>query len=212
MHQNVTLIFILSFLPTSMALASETDAFDRFIRLNEQGKSLNNFDKAPALAWPCVLDRKTGLVWEVKTQKPGLHYRHNTYRWFNPDIHKNGGLAGFPGGSNCQAQPCDTNSFIERVNKVGWCNAHDWRLPTREELRSLVDYRLHVKGPALNKMVFPNAANQFYWSADSNATKPDEAWGIGFAFGFDYAYYKNNRGHVRLVRQQKILANKGNFE
>jgi len=27
-----------------------------------------------------------------------------------------------------------------------------------------------------------------------------EAWGIGFAHGFDYAYFKSNRVRVRLVR------------
>lgn len=212
MRQTLSMISILICLSSGMAPASETVISDRFIRLNDQGNPITNADNKSPLAWSCVLDKNTGLIWEVKTRKPGLHYQNNTYSWFNPDIRNNGGLAGHPGGANCRSKPCDTSSFINRVNKIGWCSAHDWRLPTREELRSLVDYRLEEKGPALDHMVFPNTTSQFYWSADSNAVHPDEAWGIGFAFGFDYAYYKNNRGHVRLVRKNKLLASKGTIE
>lgn len=196
-------------LSTTLAWSPETVASDRFIRLNDQGNPITGPAKASHRSWSCVMDKKTGLIWEVKSQNPGLHYRFNTYSWFNPDIRHNGGLAGFPGGPGCRTQPCDTGRFVEMVNKTGWCNAHDWRLPSREELRSLVDYHSHERGPTLDHLTFPNTTTQFYWSAESSASNPNEAWGIGFAYGFDYAYYKNNRAHVRLVRQPKLLAKKG---
>ncbi|WP_455217900.1 Lcl C-terminal domain-containing protein [Kaarinaea lacus] len=189
--------------------ATEAIASERFIRMNEAGAPLGYTSTTSSDTWSCVLDQATGLVWEVKSRVPGLHYHQNTYSWFNPDLRHNGGLAGYPGGSGCFAQPCDTENFIAAVNKNGWCNAHDWRLPTREELRSLVDYSNGIEGPVLDIKAFPNTSPLFYWSADTSASNPDEAWGIGFAFGYDYAYYKNNQGHVRLVRNKKIMASNG---
>ena len=213
MPMKLILLFALIFLCTVTICVAETSASNRFIRLDEQGLAIEDSGKSSTGTWHCVLDQKTGLVWEVKTRNQGLHYQDNTYSWFNPDTRVNGGLAGYPGGADCRSKPCDTRNFIEKVNEIGWCNAHDWRLPTREELRSLVNYKQKELGPAIDHIVFPNSVNQFYWSAESNATNAEEAWGIGFAFGFDYAYFKNNLGHVRLVRQsKKVLAKNGYFE
>ena len=183
-----------------------SSASERFVPLDEQGNPITrSADNAAdsTIEWPCVLDRKTGLIWEVKSRNPGLHHRHNTYSWFNPNPEQNGGLAGQPGGAECRARPCDTNAFINISNKTGWCNAHDWRLPTREELRSLVNYATIYPGPTLDTKAFPDAVAQFFWSANPGSKNPDEAWGIGFAFGFDYTYYKSNQVHVRLVREQR---------
>ena len=178
------------------------NASDRFIPLDSQGTPIITIPFDSNTEWPCVLDRQTGLIWEVKTRNPGLHSHFNRYSWFNPDPTQNGGNAGQAGDAACHMQPCDTNAFVNAVNESGWCNAHDWRIPTREELRSLVNYRINYPGPVLNKKAFPYALSLFYWSANSDATHPDEAWGMGFAFGFDYAYYKNNQVPVRLVRQK----------
>lgn len=176
----------------------------RFVPLDHQGSPIPATALTQWREWPCVLDQRTGLVWEVKSGQPGLHYRHHTYSWFDPDHTRNGGLAGEPGGSSCrgdtQHTECDTLRFTQAVNQEGLCNAHDWRLPTREELRSLVDYRIPYPGPTIDQQAFPNTVAQFYWSANPAATEPAEAWGIGFAHGFDYAYFKSDRVHVRLVR------------
>ena len=54
---------------------------------------------------PCVLDQFTGLVWEVKTDTPGIHNRENTYSWFDPEEDSSGELdyRGMPGAGKCGA-------------------------------------------------------------------------------------------------------------
>jgi hypothetical protein len=172
----------------------------RFVPLDTRGQTL--FGAPPTdISWPCVLDRTTGLVWEAKSIATGLHHRHNTYSWFNPNPALNSGHSGQPGDP--ASQPTDTHAFVRAVNASGWCGRHNWRLPRREELRTLVDYTVLYPGPILNHRAFPNAMAQFYWSAESTVDNAAEAWGIGFAFGFDYAYYKSNRVHVRLVSDSR---------
>jgi hypothetical protein len=172
----------------------------RFVRLDHRGQPLAAGQQGP---WPCVWDRDTGLAWEVKSSDTGLHARDNVYQWYAPDAATNGGFAGHPGGPACRSRPCDTQALVQAVNRLGWCGARDWRLPTREELRSLVDYRIPYPGPTIDGDFFPNALAQFYWSADPSADNPHEAWGMGFAHGFDYAYDKSNRVYVRLVRKYR---------
>ena len=173
---------------------------ERFTPLDAQGAVA---DSSAPHTWQCTLDRYTGLTWELKTAQPGLHFRDNTYSWHLPQPIQNGGDAGQAGDPHCSGTPCDTWAFVQSVNRIGWCGFHDWRLPQREELRSLVDYTR--SGPTLDTRAFPNAVAQFYWAAESNAINPEEAWGIGFAFGFDYAYFKTNRVRTRLVRGKRLL-------
>lgn len=163
----------------------------RFLRLDAQGQPAT----ANAQTWSCVLDQDSGLIWEVKTERPGLHQRDRTFRWAQTVPRHDE-----PPTMDCADAPCTTATLLQAVNQQGWCGAHDWRLPRREELRSLVDYRLPGPGPVLDTRYFPQTARQFYWSADPSAANGREAWGIGFVFGFDYAYPKDNRVHVRLVR------------
>jgi hypothetical protein len=175
----------------------------RFVPLDSNGKALTTEQRRQLQEWPCVRDQHSGLLWEGKSRQAGLHFHDNTYNWFSSDHRRNGGLAGEPSGRDCrdgsQQQACDTQRFIDAVNKEKLCGQSDWRLPTREELRSLVDYRARYPGPAIDTRAFPNQRALFYWSANSKASEPLEAWGIGFAFGFDYAYFKSNKVHARLV-------------
>jgi len=180
----------------------------RFVPLDHNGGPLSADERQQLQEWPCVLDQNTGLIWEGKSRTAGLHYLNNTFNWFDPDHTRNGGLAGEPGGKQCRDENsrqniCDTHRFVRAVNGEGLCNTHDWRLPHREELRSLVDYNIPYPGPTTDTQAFPNTIAQFYWSIDTNASEPLEAWGIGFSFGFDYAYFKSNRVHVRLVSSSR---------
>jgi len=169
----------------------------RFIKLNASGGPLSNQQLGyQQLPWSCVHDRSTNLIWEVKSSEQSLHYTHYTYAWLNSDdVTLNHGKQDKP----CTIQPCSSSTYIQSTNKEGLCGLTGWRLPSREELRSLVDYSIRYPGPTIEIAFFPNTVNQFYWSATPNANNNESAWGIGFSFGYDYAYFKSNLAHLRLV-------------
>lgn len=178
---------------------TNTVSVERFIRLDSQGAPAQIAPVgANNLSWECVLDTETALVWEVKTIA-GLRNRQNTYTWYNPNSRTNGGDSGYPNGGQCSDSPCDTSLYVEAINKTALCGYHSWRLPSREELRSLVDYEARAPHPVINKQYFPQSMMQFYWSSTPDASDADSAWGIGFTFGYDYSYFKSDLGFIRLV-------------
>jgi hypothetical protein len=64
---------------------------------------------------------------------------------------------GYASGSSDSA--CNTQAFVNRVNTAGLCGASDWRLPNREELRSIVKMDYMPKGDGIRHVdtdYFPN--------------------------------------------------------
>lgn len=151
----------------------------------------------------CVEDTHTGLIWELKTRNGGLHNQQHKFSWRIVDDRINGGFAGYRNEGNCAGIPCDTQSYIDAVNRSRLCGLSRWRLPDRTELGGLVDYQIRYPGPTIDQSVFPNTVAQFYWSASPDANDPDSAWGVGFAFGYDYAYFKSDAAPVRLVHDSR---------
>ena len=172
----------------------------RFVKLDRWGSPLlDQSSSYQLLPWSCVLDRHTQLVWEVKSTDKSLHNRDNRYTWYNEQVKNNGGFAGFPNKGNCLQSACDTRSYIQALNEQSHCTSQRWRLPNREELRSLVRYDIPYPGPTLEQRFFPNGLAQYYWTSSPDSDDKDSAWGIGFSFGFDYAYFKRHAGYVRAV-------------
>jgi hypothetical protein len=74
----------------------------------------------------------------------------------------------------------------------------DWRLPSRTELLSIVDYsRIN---PAIDTIYFPNCRSYFYWSGTTVADGPSLAWYVYFGNGYDYWGHKDYNDYVRCVR------------
>jgi YD repeat-containing protein len=153
---------------------------------------------ANATTWNCVKDNVTGLMWEVKTDDNGLHDKDNTYSWYNPDNSNNGGDAGYQNYGSCVGSSCDTNAFVKAVNTAGWCGYKDWRLPSRAELHSIVDYSRY--NSSIDTNYFPNTQSNWYWSASPVAYYSYYAWFVYFHYGFVLWGDKNSDGFVRLVR------------
>jgi len=177
-----------------------------FTKIDAAGRSLPD----DAKEWNCVRDIATGLLWEVKAADGGLHSREHTYTWFNPDEATNGGVEGREGepedttcGSPAVVKDgCDTLKYVAAVNAAGWCGHKDWRLPTVDELRTLVDYGSFL--PALPAKFFPDIIMPAgFWTSTPSAAGPSYAWIVIFDDGYLGTCVKSWNYYLRLVRDNK---------
>ncbi len=72
---------------------------------------------------------------------------------------------------------------------------NEWRLPTVNELLTLVDYELNVPATELFGM-----EPSYYWSSTTYAGYTHHAWRVHFGSGHDYWSYKSRSYYVRAVR------------
>jgi hypothetical protein len=85
---------------------------------------------------------------------------------------------------------------VDYCNGLVFAGQSDWRLPSRFELDSIVDYGRSY--PAINPIF--SCQSSFYWSAIPYAGDPVYAWGIYFNDGGDHWLDKINKYYVRCVR------------
>ena len=139
----------------------------------------------------------TGLTWEVPGTS-GLTAAENTYSWYQPDPLLNGGNPGQADGGNCTGSQCDTHAFIQALNDTGLCGFDDWRLPTRREAFSLVDFS--TPRPSFPTVAFPNTPTYFapfYWTSNTNAATSSvgfSAWVIDITTGVVLSQVKSAAG------------------
>ncbi|MCI5219842.1 MAG: DUF1566 domain-containing protein [Candidatus Electrothrix sp. LOE2] len=140
-----------------------------------------------------VTDTKTGLMWKRCSE----------------------GLSGV----NCEdgkAKEYTWNDAVERFKNVEYAGYSDWRLPTIDELKTLMYCSKGAdkdgwcndgsERPTINQQAFPNTETfSVVWSGSPNAGNSDYAWHVDFSVG--YSNYDGrgggNRGSgyaVRLVR------------
>ncbi len=117
---------------------------------------------------------------------------------------------------------------MDHAKQVRFAGHSDWRLPTIEELRTLVycsngvsqerarhkscsglGWSIYDKNPyqrpAINQIAFPQTKSSYYWSASSFVSYPTYAWYVGFYNGNVNAINKSNNLRVRLVRGGQSL-------
>ncbi|MFP8777850.1 DUF1566 domain-containing protein [Hydrogenophaga sp. RWCD_12] len=149
----------------------------------------------------CVKDNVTGLIWEGKTAS-GFRAGSNTYTNFDDPTQLqryDGSAFVFPTRAEINAL---TNSVghLNHVNDIALCGYTDWRLPTADELQSIVDYGAAYPGPTINTVWFPNTLGYWYWSSSSYVGYADGAWDVYFGDGYVYVNGRSNSVAVRLVR------------
>ena len=170
------------------------------VRLDAVGKPLPA-TPAPGQLWNCVLDRRTDLMWEVKSSEPGLQYGGNTYSWHAPDAkHYELDYRGLIDGGKCSGSICDTAAYVAALNRKGLCGYQDWRMPHKHELGSISDPRRPLKVPTTDIRYFPYTRPGEYWSGNDYSLQHNAAWAWGFDYAQDRVDWKHNAKFIRVVR------------
>ncbi len=100
----------------------------------------------------------------------------------------------------------DAISYINRLNQTAYLGFRDWRMPTKEELNTLVEYANGAGGKIkgipiydfLNKQGFSGFANGWYWSSTEYSS--NFVWLFDFDFGTVGGGGKGDAFKVRAVR------------
>lgn len=89
----------------------------------------------------------------------------------------------------------DAVSYCEELNANGY---EDWHLPTKKQLKSIVD---RSNTPAIKKD-FKNVAPKGYWSGDKIEINDGYIWAIYFNYGGEVWEVKTDTNYVRCVRDK----------
>jgi hypothetical protein len=142
-----------------------------------------------------VTDNNTGLMW----QKCSYHQNNDTtcsgdawsYDWYKAS-----------GTVDTTHNPL--GSFMDICGNLTLASYSDWRLPSKKELMTLVDYS-GTTNLSIDTTVFPGTIQNDYWTSTMMASDSSHAWLIYFYTGLletldggDYSRY------IRCVRGSQI--------
>ena len=92
----------------------------------------------------------------------------------------------------------DAQQAAQNLNaQKGFAGHADWRVPSQDELLSLVVEGNH---PCICKEAFPDTPEQWFWTSTPHAENASDAWTIYFGYGGVYTSRQYYCNRVRLVR------------
>ena len=137
-----------------------------------------------------VSDNNTGLIWQKcsvgQNNDASCSGSAVTYNWYKAS------------GTYDASYNSATQNVCGALTLGG---SSSWRLPSKKELTSIVDYSIPYPGPTIQQTRFPNTVASYYWSSTTNASYPNYAWIVYFYGGYVGSYVdKGNNYYVRCVR------------
>ena len=170
-----------------------------YTKLDSSGNALPDNAKS----WAMIKDNVTNLIWENKTSigkgadYSDPHNADNTYYWYDSSS------TSWP---TCTGTLSDTDTavFISALNTFKFGGYSDWRLPTINELATIVNFGNTYPGPAIDSAYFPNTQANNFWSSNS-VTYADT--GIN---GEIYEAYTMDFGNMAGMGGSSSYGNKGN--
>jgi len=106
-------------------------------------------------------------------------------------------------GASCSSGTATEVSWVnaiadcESLNLGSFGNSTAWRLPSKNELVSIVD-RSRVS-PTIDIAAFPATVSAYYWSSSTYASNVNYAWFVNFNAGNSYRLDKTDLYYVRCV-------------
>lgn len=104
-------------------------------------------------------------------------------------------------GKSCESGSPITYTWPEAIKAAAvstFAGRQDWRLPTIQELDSIIEYKCTM--PAVNAEIFPATPISNFWSISPFAGYPNGSWNINFNDGSHESCSRNWNLYVRLVR------------
>ena len=101
-------------------------------------------------------------------------------------------------GANCVGSATMVDWTTAMQVESNFAGRNDWRLPSAEELASMIDYSRIA--PALNTAIFPDDPANYLWSSTMLAGRPMFAWYQHSADGRMSTSFVLSEGAVRFVR------------
>jgi len=122
-----------------------------------------------------IKDENTGLIWEVKSPiEEDINYCQDKYSF--DEINE---------------------KYIKKLNSEKYGGRSDWRMPNKDELRSIVDYS--KINPSIDTSFFENTIPGFYWCENVYEMQDYFGWVISFGMGAATANSKSTKRFVRAV-------------
>ena len=149
-----------------------------------------------ASTWSMILDQVTGLIWENKTNNGSIQDQNKVFSWYDSNPSTNQGFSGTDQGYNS-----DTEDYIQHLNENNLGGFSDWRIPSINELASLMDY----ENMSIHLDFFPFVIADKFWSSTTVNQTIDRAWSFDFKTGKAIPFFdKSEKLHVLAVRGGNI--------